>query len=117
MERISEILFGSLKNEKSIQGMGVTRGAESQQQKQRAEKTAENALVPGWAALADRMRRPHQRVEASSWIESLSVSRVRRYAALGWPWGDRGQHHPDRSLPGTATSLRSQLPRLGTQTG
>jgi len=48
---------------------------------------------------------------------SLSVSRVRRYAALGWPWGDRRQHYPDRSLPGTATGLRSQLPRLGTQTG
>ena len=70
--------FYSLKNEKTIQGMGVTRVAVPSRstQKQRAEKTAENALVPGWAALADRMRRPHQRVEASSWIESLSVSRL-----------------------------------------
>ena len=39
-------------------------------------KKEENALVPGWAALADRMRRPYQRVEASSWIESLPVPRL-----------------------------------------
>jgi hypothetical protein len=53
--------FYSLKNEKTIQGMGsdASRGAESEHQKQRTEKTSENALVPGWAALADRMRRPH----------------------------------------------------------
>jgi len=40
-------------------GSEASRGAESQQQKQRAEKTSENALVPGRTALADRMRRPH----------------------------------------------------------
>jgi hypothetical protein len=37
----------------------ASRGAESQQQKQRAEKTAENPLVPGRTALADLMLRPH----------------------------------------------------------
>jgi IS5 family transposase len=70
--------FYSLKNEKTIQAMGVTRVAVPSRstKKQRAEKTAENALVPGWTALADRMRRPHQRVEASPWIESLPVPRL-----------------------------------------
>jgi hypothetical protein len=57
------------------------------------------------------MRGPHQRAEAAP------VSRVQRHAALGWPWGDRRQHHPDRSLLGIATDLRSQPPRLETQTG
>ena len=81
-------------------------GAKSQHQKQRAKKTAENAMVSGRAALADRMRRPHKRAEAAPRIESLQVSRLRRYAALGRPWGDRGQHHRDRSLPSSAARLK-----------
>jgi hypothetical protein len=52
--------------------------------------------------------------KATPRIESLSVSRARRYAALGWPWGDRGQRHPDRPLPVFATSLGSYPPRLAT---
>jgi len=53
--------FYSLKNEKTIQGMGVTRVAvpSPNSKKQRVEKTAENALVSSRTALADRMRRPH----------------------------------------------------------
>jgi hypothetical protein len=35
-----------------------------------------HALVPGRTALADGMRRPHQRAETAPRIESLSVSRV-----------------------------------------
>ena len=51
--------FYSLKNEKTIQGMGVTRIAVPSRSTKSSEKTAENALVQVWAALADWLRRPY----------------------------------------------------------
>ena len=40
-------------------------------------------------------------------MKSLLLSRVRRYAALDRPRGDRAQRYPDRPLLGPAMGLRS----------
>ena len=49
------------------------------------------------------MRRPHQRIEATPWIEPLSLSRFRRDATMGRPWSPRGQHHSDGPVSGCAS--------------
>jgi hypothetical protein len=109
--------FYSLKNEKTIQGMGVTRVAvPSRSTKSSERRKLQSALVQGRAALADRMRGPHQRAEAAPWVESLPLSRIRRYAAVGRSWSCGRQPHSDRPLSRCATRLKFHPPRLGTQT-
>src|SRR5215469_2178879 len=60
------------------------------------------------------MRRPHQRVKAAPWIESLSLSRFRRDAAMGRSRSHRRQHHSDWSLSRDAKGVRLDL-ALGPQ--
>src|SRR5215469_6325199 len=60
------------------------------------------------------MRRPHQRVEATPWIESLSLSRFHRDAAMGRSWSHRRQPYSDRSLSRGTKGVRLD-PALGPQ--
>src|SRR5262249_36803673 len=71
--------------------------SQSLQQKPRAQTRAEEALVPQWAKMADRMRGVHQRGQAATRSRSLPLQRLRRNEPLGWPRHyrrQRRQHRP-----------------------
>src|SRR5262249_759353 len=71
--------------------------SQSLQQKPRAQTRAEEALVPQWAKMADRMRGAHQRGQAATRSRSLPLQRLRRNEPLGWPRHyrrQRRQHRP-----------------------
>jgi hypothetical protein len=102
--------FGNLVKVQEAENQIVTHYEVFAERPEDSRLLAENALVQVWAALADWLRRPDQRVEASSWIESLWLPRLCRYAAMGWPWSDRGQHRPDGPLSGCATGLKLWSP-------
>src|SRR5499427_462092 len=62
-----------------------------------AQTRAEEALVPQWAKMADRMRGAHQRGQAATRSRSLPLQRLRRNEPLGWPRHyrrQRRQHRP-----------------------
>jgi hypothetical protein len=92
--------FYSFQNEKSHNSHGseVCFGAEPLDQQCRSPEIPEAALVPRWAKVEDRVRGPHQRIEATARTESLSLPRVRRYAAVGWSRSGGRQCHPDSGV-------------------
>src|SRR5207245_1879564 len=70
--------------------------SQSLQQKPRAQTRAEEALVPQWAKMADRMRGAHQRGQAATRSRSLPLQRLRRNEPLGWPRHHRRQRRQHR---------------------
>ena len=69
---------------------------ESLHQKRRAEARAKEALVQARPEMADRLRGPHQRVEATTRPSTMHLPRRCRHEAVGRTWRDRRQSPPPR---------------------
>src|SRR5262245_32489535 len=90
--------------------------SQSLQQKPRAQTRAEEALVPQWAKMADRMRGAHQRGQAATRSRSLPLQRLRRNEPLGWSRHhrrQRRQHRPRDRKTIKAIGSPSPLPPAG----
>src|SRR6202035_6037756 len=70
-------------------------------------------MVQEWAEMEDGVRRPNQRLEASSWTRPLSLSWRRRNAALGRSWSNRRQPNQHRQTLGARVDVRPTSPLLG----
>src|SRR5258708_4292986 len=74
--------------------------SQSLDQKCRTQTRAEEALVPQRPEMADRMRGPHQRGQATAWAQSLPVQGRDRNETLGWARRDRRQPRQHRPRNG-----------------
>ena len=66
---------------------------QSLHQKRRPQAQTEETLVPQRPAMAHRVRRSHQREQASTWSQPVPISRRRWNEALGGARGHRRQSH------------------------
>src|ERR1700738_28533 len=70
-------------------------------------------MVQEWTEMEDGVRRPNQRLEASSWTRPLSLSWRRRNAALGRSWSNRRQPNQHRQTLGARIDVRPTSPLSG----
>jgi hypothetical protein len=95
--RRCRFLLGQKRSRGKGQGRQPRVHPQSLHQEPGAQARAEEALVPQWAEVADRLRGPHQRGQATARTEPQPIQRRGQYEALGWPRPDRrqsGQHQP-----------------------